>query len=96
MRKGKDRRFYLDVYWEQWGVVVEIDGVHHTWATNLVADALRQNSIALESDLVLRLPLLGLRVAADDFFVQIAEALRSRGCPLGGTCDDPAAGATAS
>jgi hypothetical protein len=27
------------------------------------------------------LPLLGLRVAADDFFEQIEEALRSRGFP---------------
>ena len=96
VRKGNDGRFYLDVCWEQWGVVVEIAGIHHTWATNVVADALRQNSIALESDLVLRLPLLGLRVAADDFFAQIAAALRSRGCPLSGTCDEPVAGATAS
>jgi very-short-patch-repair endonuclease len=96
VRKGKDGRYYLDVGWEEWGVVVEIDGIHHTWATNIVGDALRQNQVTLDSDVVLRLPLLGLRVAADDFFAQIEQALRERGCPLVGTCDDPVAGATAS
>jgi very-short-patch-repair endonuclease len=82
VRKGRDGRYYLDVYWEQWGVVVEVDGIHHSWASNVVGDALRHNAVALDNDLVLRLPLLGLRVAADDFFDQIAHALRDRGCPL--------------
>lgn len=82
LRQGADRRWYLDVCWEQWGVVVEIDGVQHSWATNAVAEALRHNAIALERALVLRLPLLGLRVCADEFFAQVVEALVSRGCPL--------------
>lgn len=81
-RRGPDGSAYLDVYWEQWGVVVEIDGIQHSWATQVVGDALRQNRITLQADLVLRLPLLGLRVAPDDFFAQIVEALRSRGCPF--------------
>ena len=82
VRKGKDGRYYLDVIWEAWGVVVEIDGIQHSWATNVVADALRQNTVTLGNALVLRLPLLGLRLAADEFFAQIVEALVSRGCPL--------------
>lgn len=96
VRKGRDGRYYLDVCWEEWGVVVEIDGIQHTWAPNVVADALRQNQVTLEAAVVLRLPLLGLRVAADDFFAQIEQALRDRGCPLVGTCDDPAVRTTAS
>ena len=82
VRQGRDGRYYLDVCWEQWGVVVEIDGIQHSWATNAVAEALRHNAIALDRAIVLRLPPLGLRVAADDFFAQIIEALVSRGCPL--------------
>jgi very-short-patch-repair endonuclease len=70
---------YLDVYWDEWGVVVEIDGIQHTWATHVVGDALRQNAITLGADVVLRLPLLGLRVAPDDFFAQIRTALVARG-----------------
>ncbi len=96
VRKGKKGRYYLDVYWEEWGVVVEIDGIQHSWAPNVVGDALRQNEISLDADVVLRLPLLGLRIAADDFFAQIIRALRSRGCPVEGTRDDVAAGTTAS
>ncbi len=82
LRQGPHGRWYLDVCWEEWGVVVEIDGIQHSWATHAVADALRHNAIAIDRALVLRLPLLGLRVAADEFFAQIVEALVSRGCPL--------------
>ena len=38
------------------------------------------NSIALTGDVVLRLPVLGLRTCPDDFFDQIIEALESAGC----------------
>jgi very-short-patch-repair endonuclease len=82
VRKGKGGRYYLDVCWEEWGVVVEIDGIQHSWASHVVGDALRQNRVTLGDELVLRLPLLGLRVAADEFFEQIEQALRDRGCPL--------------
>ena len=96
VRRGKDDRYYLDVCWEEWGVVVEIDGIQHSWASHVVGDALRHNQVNLGSEVVLRLPLLGLRVAADDFFAQIEQALRDRGCPLATTCDDPVARTTAS
>jgi very-short-patch-repair endonuclease len=82
IRRGRDGRYYLDVAWEQWGVAVEIDGIHHSWATQVVGDALRQNDIVLQDMLVLRLPLLGFRVARDSFFAQIEEALAARGCPV--------------
>jgi very-short-patch-repair endonuclease len=79
LRNGKDGRYYLDVLWEPWGVVVEIDGIQHAWAGNVVADALRQNDVTIRHTLVLRLPLLGLRVAAEEFFAQVVEALVARG-----------------
>lgn len=80
-RRTRNGRYYLDSYWEEWGVVVEIDGIQHGWVQNAVSDALRHNEVALTDALVLRLPLLGLRVSADEFFDQIIEALRSRGYP---------------
>lgn len=79
VRRGRDGRYYLDVCWDEFRLVVEIDGIHHTWATTVVPDALRQNEVTLQDRTVLRLPLLGLRVAADDFFDQIERALRARG-----------------
>lgn len=75
LRKGRNGRYYLDLYWPELGVVVEIDGIHHAWAENVVGDALRQNTLTLSHDVVLRLPLLGLRLQPDEFFAQIADAL---------------------
>lgn len=81
VRRGPRGTVYLDVSWEKWGVVLEIDGIHHSWAQNIVDDALRHNSVALNGDVVLRLPLLGLRIAADDFFAQVEQALIAAGWP---------------
>jgi hypothetical protein len=44
-------------------------------------DTFDQNEVTLQDALVLRLPLLGFRVARDACFAQIEEALISRGCP---------------
>ncbi len=77
LRKNRKGRYYLDLYWPELKLVVEIDGIHHTWAENIVGDALRQNSLAISGDTVLRVPLLGLRLAPDEFFAQIAAAIAS-------------------
>ncbi len=79
LRRDKNHRYYLDVYWDQWGLVLEVDGIQHGWVENAVDDALRQNSVTLQNARVLRLPVLGLRVAPDEFFDQIEEALRAAG-----------------
>jgi very-short-patch-repair endonuclease len=79
LRQDTRGRYYLDLHWPAWRLVVEVDGIHHTWAQNVVGDALRQNSLAIAGDTVLRLPLLGLRLCADDFYAQIEEALRANG-----------------
>lgn len=84
LRRGRDGRHYLDALWEAYGVAVEVDGLHHVAAPSVVADALRQNDLSLQGMTVLRLPLLGLRVAPDDFFAQIERALVAGGwSPLG-------------
>lgn len=79
LRRDGRGRYYLDLYWPAYSLVVEIDGIHHAWAENIVGDALRQNSLALAGDTVLRLPLLGLRLQPDDFFAQIETALQAGG-----------------
>lgn len=79
MRKSSKGTFFLDVYWKDYRLVVEIDGIHHLHADAVVGDALRHNAISLTSDTVLRLPLLGLRVAENEFFAQITEGLRAGG-----------------
>jgi very-short-patch-repair endonuclease len=84
LRRGRDGKYYLDVFWEKWRLVVEIDGIQHAWAKQIVGDALRQNDLSLQGNTVLRLPLLGLRVAADEFYEQVEQALAARGCVIPG------------
>lgn len=79
VRQGLDGRYYLDVFWRRYQLVVEIDGIHHKFGTAIIPDALRQNEVSLQDNTVLRLPLIALRVAADDFFDQIERALVDRG-----------------
>ena len=77
-------RYFLDVLWEEWKVAVEIDGIHHSLAQQIVGDAIRQNDLSLQGNVVLRVPLLGLRIAKDEFFAQIEEALTAAGCVIPG------------
>lgn len=85
VRRTSSGTYYLDLRWRRFGVVVEVDGIQHAWVEQVVGDALRHNAIALEGDLVLRLPLLGLRACPEEFFAQIADALASRGWSGGDT-----------
>ena len=82
LRQDGPKRYFLDVFWDDWGLVVEIDGIQHSWAENVVGDALRQNAVSLQGLTVLRLPLLGLRIAREEFFDQIESGLRGAGWPV--------------
>ncbi len=79
VRRTQRGSWHLDVLWEAYAVVLEVDGIQHAWAEQVVGDALRHNDIALGGDTVLRLPLLGLRVAPDEFFEQVHQALVAAG-----------------
>jgi very-short-patch-repair endonuclease len=79
LRKDRKGRYFLDLYWPAYQLVVEIDGIHHAWAENVVGDALRQNFLSISGDTVLRVPLLGMRLCPDEFFGQIEAALRANG-----------------
>ncbi len=82
LRRTPSGTYYLDFRWDRWAVVLEVDGIQHAWVQQIVPDALRQNSIALSGDLVLRLPVLGLRLCPDEFFAQLETALTNAGCPI--------------
>lgn len=79
---GRNGRVYLDVRWDDVGLVVEIDGGHHTLALNPVDDALRQNERVVAGERVLRMPVIGLRLVPQEFLLQVRrmyDTLRSRG-----------------
>jgi hypothetical protein len=72
---------YLDARWTRYCVVAEIDGAQHFDVENSVPDLLRHNDIALAGDIVLRIPLLGLRAAPAEFMAQVARGLELGGWP---------------
>jgi hypothetical protein len=74
VRTGPGGRVYLDVAWEDVGLVVEVDGGHHALALNPVDDALRQNEVTLNDEMVLRIPVIGLRLSPVAFMGQVVRA----------------------
>lgn len=70
-------RAYLDVYFEEYGLVVEIDGAGHLWGLNGLDDNLRDNAVVIDGDRVLRINVIGLRLSEDTFMDQVGDALRS-------------------
>lgn len=71
--------YRLDVYWDEFRVVVEIEGIHHDAPENVVDDSLRQNDLTIKRNAVLRIPLIGLRTCPDEFMDQVEAMLRAAG-----------------
>jgi very-short-patch-repair endonuclease len=75
IRRVPKGRIYLDVRWDDVGLVVEIDGSQHLQGLSVTDDNLRQNAVALQGDLVLRIDLVGLRLYEHEFLDQVEEGL---------------------
>ena len=72
-------RIYLDVGW--CGVRPrrrDRRGWQHRWGDAVTSDNLRQNDVVLSGDRVLRIDVIGLRVATDRFMDQVALGLEHR------------------
>lgn len=69
---------YLDVYFDDAGLHIEIDGSGHWRGLAPVQDSLRQNEVALQDDVTLRIPLLGLRCFEAEFMAQVRRGLARR------------------
>lgn len=54
VRRRPDGRYVLDGHWERYGITVEVDGGHHREVATWEADVLRQDELALEGDVVVR------------------------------------------
>ena len=77
IRTAAAGRVYLDVLWEELGVHVEIQGVHHTQGLAGIDDALRGNDLQISRSvtLTLQIPVLGLRLRPEAFLDQVERAL---------------------
>jgi very-short-patch-repair endonuclease len=72
-RAGRNR--YLDAYWREQRVHVEVDGAHHMDAGQWEADMRRQNEIWIRGDRVLRFSAWQVRHHPDDVAQQLRAAL---------------------
>ncbi|MDG9672626.1 hypothetical protein [Micromonospora sp. DH14] len=75
------RRRYLDAYFEQWGVHVEIDGGQHADPRAWWADMRRQNGLWVAGDRLLRFPAWVVRAHPDEVVTQLRAALEAAGWP---------------
>jgi very-short-patch-repair endonuclease len=78
-RDSQGRRRWLDAYWRDAGVVVEIDGLWHMDAAAWWQDMQRENDLTIRGYLVLRFPSFAVREQPAMVAAQIAMAL---GCVL--------------
>jgi hypothetical protein len=92
---SEGRRRFLDVYWDDYGLVVEIDGLFHMAADQWWADMWRGNDHTVGLEGLLRYPSFAIRREPGRVAQQAAAALRARGWdgprhPCPGMRDQPA------
>ncbi|HEX6077058.1 MAG TPA: DUF559 domain-containing protein [Micromonosporaceae bacterium] len=73
------RRRWLDAYWEEWRLHVEVDGGHHTEVREWWADMQRQNALWVSGDRLLRFPSWALRHRPQEVAEEIVAALTAAG-----------------
>jgi hypothetical protein len=73
------RRRYLDVEWDEFGLVVEIDGMLHMKLSQWMDDSFRGNDVSLGDRVLLRFPALALRLEPDRVLAQVRRGLVNAG-----------------
>jgi hypothetical protein len=74
-RDASGRNRYLDAYWPEHHLCVEVDGAQHIDAEHWSADMLRQNDIWIKGDRILRYPAWLIRTRPAEVAAQLAKAL---------------------
>ncbi|GAA4674373.1 hypothetical protein Prum_031140 [Phytohabitans rumicis] len=70
---------YLDAYWKQWRLHVEVDGAHHMDVRHWAADMRRQNDVWIAGDRILRFAAFDIRHRPTVVVAQIRAALEASG-----------------
>ncbi|SIN40133.1 endonuclease domain-containing protein [Micromonospora cremea] len=74
---GRSR--WLDAYWQEWRVQVEIDGAHHMDVRQWAADMRRQNDLWTSGDRILRFPAWLVRARPEEVADTVRRALVAAG-----------------
>lgn len=77
--RGKDKRYYLDVEWEQFKVVVEIHGIPHVAIANWDDDLDRANEVVIGDKRLLIFSSCSVRHRPDRVGDQVRRALATAG-----------------
>jgi hypothetical protein len=78
-RDGDGRVRYLDAYWREWKLHVEVDGAHHMDVRQWAADMRRQNEVWIAGDRILRFPAWLVRARPNEVVAQVRAALIAAG-----------------
>ncbi|WP_370518233.1 DUF559 domain-containing protein [Micromonospora sp. AMSO31t] len=70
---------WLDAYWREWRLHVEVDGAHHMDVRQWADDMRRQNDIWTVGDRILRFPAWLVRARPDEVAESVRGALRAAG-----------------
>ncbi|HEX5596405.1 MAG TPA: hypothetical protein VFX61_10360 [Micromonosporaceae bacterium] len=74
---GRNR--YIDAYWREWRLQVEVDGAHHMDVRHWAADMRRQNEVWIAGDRILRFPVWVVRHRPVEVAAQVRAALEAAG-----------------
>jgi very-short-patch-repair endonuclease len=75
------RRRFLDAYWAEWRIHVEVDGAFHLEVRAWWADMRRQNDLWVKGDRVLRFPAWVVTRRPEEVAAQLRAALCAAGWP---------------
>lgn len=78
-RDAAGRVRYLDAYWPEWQLQVEVDGAHHMEVGQWEADLRRQNDVWIRGDRILRFTAYQVRYRPAEVADQIRRALAGAG-----------------
>ncbi|MGW9195630.1 DUF559 domain-containing protein [Micromonospora chersina] len=78
-RDAAGRRRWLDAYWREWRLHVEVDGAHHMDVRHWADDMRRQNDIWTTGDRILRFPAWLVRARPDEVAESLRRALHAAG-----------------
>jgi very-short-patch-repair endonuclease len=81
IRRLSSGQAFLDVEWDDWKLVLEIDGSQHDAADHRVADVLRDIDVTAAGSSVLRIPLYVWRIAEEEVLDRLAALFAARTQP---------------
>lgn len=79
VRRRADGRQYLDCEFPAFALVLEIDGIGHLEALQMLADLLRDLTLGSEGTLVIRIPLIAWRLGEEQVLDALEQLFRARG-----------------